>query len=517
MQKILKKIRNVDLKEVFLYLAILTLFLSNEKGLLTIEIGFTVFPSYVFALAGIILLGFEMLKKRSIRLPMDKVAISFLLFFTVISASIIQTRFVKDILNIPMSRAVSVFNRYPFARSITQVIAIGFMMLVYYFVISVIQDEKKLKKAIMFSIISATLCSIYGLSAYILVKFGYIKIIDFLGSITGNMPPVYIFFERGPRIQSTFSEPLIFGTFILSVLPITFMSLFTKMFKNKWMLVCAVVFQIAAVILTFSRGVWLSLVIVFLIMIPMLIIKKKYLKTIFNKKSMMVYGMLLLITLVSFNKINSYYIKFKESGQVDKMKELTFNQFKALTNLDYFIEANRINCLGGPGYGLKRVSSLEWSTMMRVNDMVAGLNMAKAHPILGVGWGNYIYNYLSCDPRLMGWWWIHNMPQTDNRPGTPVSPNLFVTVLAETGIIGFLTFLLLISFLLISIFRAIPMGIPVVDNEGLIACGYLVSIIGILICYNFFSTFYFTFVWIMFGIAMAVVNISLIQQKLQKA
>ncbi len=141
---------------------------------------------------------------------------------------------------------------------------------------------------------------------------------------------------------------------------------------------------------------------------------------------------------------------------------------------------------------------------MRLNDVVAGLKMLADHPVLGIGWGNYIFQYLRYDPKIIGWWWI-NWPETQNRPGTPVCCNLFVSIAAETGLAGFLIFMILI----VTIFRQSIGRIKKCydSNARVVAAGLLASLSAGIVVYQFFSTFYYPFFWVFLALLVACGNI----------
>ncbi len=508
MNRLITAVRELDIKEIVLLLIIVSAPIANEKGLATIEFGFTILPSYLFILAGIVFLIRDQLKGRTIGFPLDSVDKSLALFILVIALSISQSRFTGNITNLPMSSAVSVFTRHPFTRSASQVAAIVFMALLYYFVVNVITDIKRLKRAIAAVIITGLLFSGYGLLSFLLVKAGKMNIINFLGNLAGGMPPVYVFIDRGPRVMALFTEPLIFSAYLISVIPVTFIGLFlVRRFRFKAIIGFILIVNISALFLTLSRGACLALLLVLFTLL--LVYSGKNQRKIAGRFMVWFIVAALCALLFANRQSGNAVAQAKESRFAHRIQELTIGQLKPVMNLRSYVETSRLLCVNPAAKGPVTITPLEWSTMMRINDMAAGLKMAGAHPVLGVGWGNYIYNYLDYDPRLMGWWWVKNS-KTDNRPGTPICPNLFISVLAESGITGLCFFIVFIAALMRFCFKS--MSINRHSACGLITGSYLAALVGVIMCYQFFSTFYFTFVWLAFGIAAASARLCVTEQ-----
>jgi O-antigen ligase len=75
------------------------------------------------------------------------------------------------------------------------------------------------------------------------------------------------------------------------------------------------------------------------------------------------------------------------------------------------------------------VTNANFSTMERLAHWIAGLNMFRAHPVLGVGAGNYDAAYARYTTHLATW------PEALGH-----AHNYYINVAAETGIIGLLAF-----------------------------------------------------------------------------
>lgn len=92
--------------------------------------------------------------------------------------------------------------------------------------------------------------------------------------------------------------------------------------------------------------------------------------------------------------------------------------------------------IGGIG-DICQPNNSNFSTVERLVHWIAGLRMFAAHPILGVGAGNYDAAYARYTPSLVCW------PE-----GQGQAHNYYINVAAETGILGLLAFLAVVAVLL---------------------------------------------------------------------
>jgi O-antigen ligase len=121
-------------------------------------------------------------------------------------------------------------------------------------------------------------------------------------------------------------------------------------------------------------------------------------------------------------------------------------------------------------------SNGEYSRADRTNSALVGLRMALANPVLGVGISNYSrhYDHFNRDPRFITK--IKSIPN-----------NVFVEVLAETGILGLGLFL----YLLYLLFRKTNL-----DESGILKYGLFAT----LIYFVAFPTFSILYIWGFFGL-----------------
>ncbi|MFQ5777064.1 MAG: O-antigen ligase family protein [Terriglobia bacterium] len=123
----------------------------------------------------------------------------------------------------------------------------------------------------------------------------------------------------------------------------------------------------------------------------------------------------------------------------------------------------------------------ELSVAVRLESAEAGLRMLWDYPLLGVGIGNtpfYVYDYLPWRPRVahyLGWYMTHG------EIALPVL-NLFVRMLAETGLVGGLLFMLWHYRILESGWETIKVTTD--SNRKLLGIGLFVASVGVLLGYS---------------------------------
>lgn len=135
----------------------------------------------------------------------------------------------------------------------------------------------------------------------------------------------------------------------------------------------------------------------------------------------------------------------------------------------------------------------------RVSEQIAGWRMFRDHPLLGVGYDNYDVYYLEYSEEI----------GLDSRREQRQAHNLYLEVLAETGLVGIALFLTLIFALFYGLWRAKHLFRLVEDTEMVMLVGGLqAGIIGFLTSSIFLHAAYPRYFWLLVGVAFAVRNVA---------
>lgn len=229
---------------------------------------------------------------------------------------------------------------------------------------------------------------------------------------------------KGRRMMSTHIHPTPLGTYFVAILPLSIaLSLKEKKASLKFMFSICGIFNFIGIILTFSRGVLLG---AFVSIFVMAIFLTK------QKKRFLFLVSILLIIIIGFC---SFIVHWRYA--------------------DFY------------RYSLQGLSS-KWSYLSKICRFIAVGKILREHPFFGLGLGHF---------RVM---FDRYLPQLANVCGydTKVADCMYITLLAETGLIGFAVFILFIC----SLFKQIKMRLKSLsgnENRLLLIC-FLSGLIGIM-------------------------------------
>jgi len=186
-------------------LFLLAIFLLPLTSLGTIEVGFTIKPSEILFGFGLLVLLYVRLRKRDFsfqKTPLDLPLFGLVVFFAV--SLLAATN---------LERGVAFWFWTIFS-----------IVSIYYFSVNILYKNEKLFKLALVVLVISTLLS---------VLFGFYQFVgDYFGWSTG-LRSAYVKEILGfPRIQSTLLEPLYFGNFLLTSLPIL-IALFATRYRRK--------------------------------------------------------------------------------------------------------------------------------------------------------------------------------------------------------------------------------------------------------------------------------------------
>jgi O-antigen ligase len=136
----------------------------------------------------------------------------------------------------------------------------------------------------------------------------------------------------------------------------------------------------------------------------------------------------------------------------------------------------------------------------RSSEMLTGLSMFAANPLLGVGAGNYPNNYQEYT-QFVG---------LELRSGERDPHSLYVQILAETGIVGAIAFAGLSVFLLLSLHRSKQSieHLPIYESWGPWISAIQLTVIGYLLISLFLHGAYLRYFWIFVALAISAIQLT---------
>jgi len=270
-----------------------------------------------------------------------------------------------------------------------------------------------------------------------------------------------------PRVQSFALEPLYFANFLLIPFGLFLMLAFKEPTPQKYLLILSLI--TLNVVLTCSRGIYLSWLAVLLVA-PFVL--KNYL---FSKKSLLIFSLIGMSILLGVGML-------------------------VLSSLYINKGTSKLGNLGG------RVTTVKGSQAIAVGEREIAIQHAwqafQSSPLLGVGIGNF-------GP------WESGYPKEVPKGGWNIVNNEPLEILAETGLLGFLSLALALSYIFI---KGIEASLKTQNNylKGWIN-GLLLALFGIAIQYQTFSTLYIMHIWVALGLLLACVNLIKKQNAIQKS
>lgn len=257
-----------------------------------------------------------------------------------------------------------------------------------------------------------------------------------------------MFSEIETRVVSTFENPNVFGEYLIMLLPLAFaFFVIAKDFNKKATALIPVALGGMALIYTWSRGAWLGCIFAFIIMF-----------IIVNKRAISLYFLGLFSLPLAIPIIPSSIL----------------DRFTSIGNMT------------------------DTSTSYRVFIWEASAKMIKDYFFGGIGIGTGAFQSVYSEYALAG---IETAPH---------SHNLYLQVLLELGIFGFIIFIATMFFFFCKVFtflkdsKSREMSLIV----GAIACGLMAILVQGLTDYVWYNYRVFAFFWMMIGVASAAINIS---------
>lgn len=347
------------------------------------------------------------------------------------------------------------YANYPFIKSSLRLAQL-FILFLFALCISHVAQKISWKKVVTMHTNVAT-----GLSGFLLVSFILYYILpsnSIFRHVTVHSDEMFI------RLSGYFFEPSVLALYLLTSIPILCATLAEQFSRRE---AIGLFLQVICLFLTFSRAGWLA----FLVISPFLFLFffKDILKGISHTYLYISYrkiGFLFCLVLFFLFVVVILYQPATEIA-----KGLFFDPIQLIFEPD---------------------AKKFWSTRLRLETYSIAVDAFQEHPLFGIGIFNYhFYGGVRRDDSLFHGLYL-NYPEVNN---------LYLSFLAEIGIVG----VLILSYCALLVFRHFYRLIIMGDKKtSLRARGVFVSIIGIAMMMVFISKYTYPFLWFFIGLSVAV-------------
>jgi len=432
------------------FLLIITLPL---EATLVLEIGFTVRMSYLVLIPLIVGMclhrrsGWPYLNFRS---PLT-VPIALYLAAAALSLVVLMIYPPPDVMLVPELQL-----RGSKVRGLIQMGFLAFSCLVFFVSFWLCSDAKKLTQAVYLHLIAAAALSLYGIYQVFAHRndFPFVDITNAIGTGGGVYHAARYVGTGFPfRAHGTFQEPLNFGHYLLSALPLGLALVATpangdsrsRYWAGWWYVIVYVMF--VAIALTRSRGSWLGLLAA------------------------------ILTLLVCFEgKLRSRLIRVSVIGGVLMVFALWFSLPFTPETAEQFAVANRMDLQ-------------HFKDELRFRILPFTLSLFLEHPVLGVGLGSYpLYQAAHLGSNVLG-----------------TAFGVFWQSLVETGVIGFAAFVAVLVRLYHLMIRGWGRSRGGPWQPYLL--GYLASFAGLMVQHLSFGDRLTFYTWFLMGVAVSTVRL----------
>jgi len=414
---------------------------------------FTIQISYLFAL--VLIIGIFLTLNRRQVLYRSPVNYLITFFFSICILSALSAVFLS---------AEKVGGEVPWLRSLKQLVGLAFMILIYFAIIAYVDTEHKFRGCLNIYLISALLVSLIGI-------YQFISIYLHLDLPLGRSLPINNLSIGGtsswssqwqglPRVSATLIEPAYLGDYLVTVIPIALAGIFLKEYfftksRQNFLIVAAV--YLCVLISTFSRAPYIGLISAIIVMIAV--------SSNFNLTRALAKIIKLSLVLIIIGFVLTFVLK-------SSLLEITVGRLLSLADEN------------------------DYSVMERTSKAIAAINIFKAHPTFGVGYGNFGFYYPDYAPQSIGFDHIKDLHRFDT------ANNLYGELIAETGITGVAAFCVMVILTFregLRTYRQTASKFFKATSLGLISAfaGYLV----ILLSADFI--YILPFMWVLMGLIVA--------------
>lgn len=435
---------------------------------------------------------------EQIRTPLD---ISLFIFLVVIIFSVLQSKYIPQN---PYIIKNFILN-YPWIKSITKIMLVCGYITLFYVCVYLLNSKEKIIKCIKCYAIFLFSFSLFGLVMYIIYLvtgtanslWGYSFIVDIPTDL--------------PRLRGVEQEPLYFGFYLLTLLPVLYSMLLSnnsemyKHFNNsafaKKFLLVGIILSTGALMLTQSRSALLGF---FFSMLVLLCFYKEKWGEIYARGKKCVIGR------YNYCKESISPLLTKHHKKTVVLGFIVIIMAGTYAGIHWSAISQKSVWLFEVGVIAPTIGSFEegtgkyWSTKARYIAYSYAINAFRQHPWLGIGYENF--NFYSGQKYYYGLYNFNmNWPEINNYP---------LKVLAELGVIGFLVFLFFLGTLFYSLFSALKKTKD--PYFEVIIKGYIASFVGIAVLLLFSSSITRSYLWVSLGIAMATVKLCIKEKEENK-
>lgn len=449
------------------YFFLIGLILTPVKTIGIIDVGFRMQLNHIFLVSAIAGSFFD--KNNRLKWVSGIFDVRIVLFLLVLLFSVFQSRY------IPVDPVVilGAFRNYPWIKGLSRVFFVSALVGLAFFIRSYAMTKERFFGLLRILLISSTVYTIIGICGFILYLYGTEYVF--------GVPLVIQTETELPRIKTLEWEPLFFGGYLLTLTPLMLALMFIP--KNgvmaRSLLFKLLIINLLGIVLTFSRSVWLGLIISIIILVyssrhdVFSIIKKLY---------------------VDLQPLIFSFVK-KNTLAVCIVAYLTVFLFIFFVGMDILQSVNKLFIK--PVFDAFDPSTGKfWSTKLRLLTVEIGLKAFSKHPLLGIGFENFnfysgnIFFYQLLDFAI-------NYPSVENLP---------LKFLVETGIVGFMFLSVIFISFLVDTWRVIrkttDAGLKQI-LKGFVAC--LFAFFGQSL---FVSHFYSAWLWVAVGLFLSAINLA---------
>jgi len=400
---------------------------------------------YYVLLAG---LGLLIIFKSRPLVKWDLIKVLLAVFLLINIFSLMMNWIAIDPRSIPWANGL----KSPHIYNIFVVIYLLMNIVTFWLAGEVIVSTKIMERSIEIIVLASVLASFWG-------------VIMVLGHMTGWLKEIILPVNLFPRLTGTATEPQVFGNFLLLGWPLS-LALLIK--RSNWLNILSVFILSLSLIMTFSMGAWLGALGGLLVIG---ILNYKYLSV---KLGLILIAVLVLV-IGCLAVLSLIYPPYLANFDKYTSKLMVWNVKKEAT-----IYKESIKGRDPEEYRGDLVNRFD-DKLQRIWMGQTAINMFRTKPLFGVGPGNYGFLYNEYKPS-----------GTPQKPFQEKTHNAYLEILAETGILGSITFL---AAMLILLVKSWP--------RTLLGAGCYASVIALLIHGLSFGILAHNYTWLAMGLLWA--------------